>query len=58
MTYDPKTDSGERRIKLIVAWFDIWIGAYWNSQKRFLYILPIPCIGVRIRFPPLKGKED
>jgi hypothetical protein len=38
------------KIKPIFAWYDLWIGAYWNSEKRRLYILPFPCIGLVIQF--------
>lgn len=40
-------------LALIVAWYDLWVGAYidWSSDRppghrlQRLYILPIPCIG-------------
>lgn len=38
------------RIKPIFAWYDLWIGFYWNREKRRLYVLPLPCIGVVIQF--------
>ena len=37
-------------IKPIFAWYDVWIGAYWNREKHRLYILPLPCIGIVIQF--------
>jgi hypothetical protein len=37
-------------IKPIIAWYDLWIGFYWNREKRRLYVLPLPCIGVVIQF--------
>jgi len=43
------------RIKPIFAWYDLWVGIFWDRHKHHLYILPIPCIGVRLE---LKGKED
>lgn len=39
-------------IKPIFAWYDLWIGVYWDAGKRRLYILPIPCLGVVIQFGP------
>lgn len=37
-------------IRPIVAWYDIWVGFFWDQGKRRLYILPIPCIGIVIQF--------
>jgi hypothetical protein len=37
-------------IKPIFAWYDLWVGAFWNRADRKLYVLPIPCIGFVISF--------
>jgi len=42
------------RIKFIFAWYDLWIGAFWD-KKGFLYLFPIPMIGIKIDFR--KGTE-
>lgn len=34
----------------VVAWWDLWIGAYWDRKRRWLYLLPVPMIGVVIKF--------
>lgn len=38
-------------VKPLFAWYDLWIGIFWDSRKRKLYILPLPCVGVVIEFP-------
>jgi hypothetical protein len=38
-------------VKFIFAWYDLWVGIFWDSRKRKLYILPVPCVGVTIEFP-------
>jgi hypothetical protein len=34
------------KIKPVLAWYDLWVGAFWDRAKRKLYILPLPCIGI------------
>lgn len=36
------------RIRPMFAWDDLWVGAFWDGQKRRLYVFPLPCLGVRI----------
>ena len=37
------------RIEPFFAWYDAWIGAYWDRRKRVLYILPVPFFGLRVK---------
>lgn len=47
------------KIKLIFAWYDFRIGAFYDQKKRTLYISPIPMVGLKIRFgEPLIQPED
>lgn len=38
------------KIKPFVAWYDCWIGLYWDRKKKWLYFLPLPCVGLKIKF--------
>ncbi len=38
------------KIKPLFAWYDLWIGAYWDRQAQRLYILPVPCLGFVLNF--------
>lgn len=38
------------RIEPIFAWYDLWVGAYWDKANKRLYVLPMPCFGVVIDF--------
>jgi hypothetical protein len=37
-------------VKPIFAWYDLWVGAFWDRKGRKLYILPLPMVGVVIEF--------
>ncbi len=32
------------------AWFDLWIGIYFDLSKKRVYVLPVPCFGVVIEY--------
>lgn len=32
----------------MIAWYDAWIGVYYDRAKHRLYIFPLPCIGLRV----------
>ncbi len=34
------------KVKAIFAWYDFWVGAFYDRGKRRLYIFPVPCIGL------------
>lgn len=36
-------------IRPMFAWYDMWVGAFWDSRKRRLYIFPVPMLGVVIQ---------
>ncbi|MDF2485663.1 MAG: hypothetical protein K0R46_1831 [Herbinix sp.] len=36
------------KIKLIVTWYDIWIGIFIDRTKKAVYIFLVPCIGIKI----------
>jgi hypothetical protein len=36
------------RISLSFAWYDLWIGAYIDRERRRLYVCPLPCLLVTV----------
>lgn len=43
------------RVRPIFAWYDLWVGAFWDRAKRRLYIFPVPCLGVVFEFGDRKS---
>lgn len=38
------------RISFICKWYDGWVGYFWDKDRKWLYLLPIPCIGIVLKF--------
>lgn len=41
--------------QLILAWYDFWIGLYYDVGHRTLYFLPFPMVVLRFQLP---GRQD
>ena len=39
------------RVRPMFAWYDLWVGAFYDRRKRTLYLFPVPMVGLRIQFP-------
>jgi hypothetical protein len=37
------------KAKMFFAWFDFWIGFYWDKEKRALFFAPLPCLVFKIK---------
>lgn len=38
------------RVRPIFAWYDFWVGFFWDQKKKRLYFFPIPMLGVYFQF--------
>lgn len=45
-----------KRIKFIFAWYDLWIGLFFSTKKKLIYIFPIPCLGIIVSYCNHSGK--
>lgn len=43
------------KVEYLFAWYDLWIGFFWDRKKKWLYILPLPTCGIILKFD---GKEE
>src|ERR1700737_4798336 len=37
-------------IQPIFKWFDFWVGLFWDSKKRWLYVFYFPMCGIIFKF--------
>lgn len=35
-------------VSMFLAWYDFWVGLYWDRKNRALYICPLPCVVIKI----------
>lgn len=45
-------------VKHLFAWYDFWIGFYWDRKMRRLYVLPLPMLGFYVQFSTLESDES
>lgn len=38
------------KVRIFIAWFDLWVGAYWSARNKTLYICPLPCCVIALQF--------
>lgn len=37
-------------VRFLFAWYDMWMGVFWDRKNKWLYIFPIPMFGIVIEF--------
>jgi len=40
------------KVSAFFAWYDLWIGAYFDRSKRVLYVCPLPCCVLKLEIQP------
>ena len=36
------------RVRAKFAWYDIWVGVFWDRKSRILYVCPLPMLLIEI----------
>lgn len=37
------------QVSLFFAWYDLWMGCFWDRKTRALYICPLPCCVIKLK---------
>jgi hypothetical protein len=43
------------KLRARFAWYDMWIGAFWDRRARVLYLCPLPMLLLEVRFQDKSG---
>lgn len=46
------------KVSLLFAWYDLWVGLFYDKKKQWLYILPIPMFGIILKFNLFRNWMD
>ena len=38
------------RFRIILKWYDIWVGVFIDTKSQVIYVFPVPCLGLRIAY--------
>ena len=46
------------KVSIFFAWYDFWIGAYYDRAKRILYVCPFPMIVIKVTPAQRAGGDE
>jgi len=46
------------RVRPMFAWYDLWVGAFWDQRRRRLYVMLLPTLGFHVQFSTLESDDD
>jgi hypothetical protein len=44
--------------KFMFAWYDFWVGLFYDRQKSRLYVFPLPMLGVWLQIDKMIKEES
>ncbi len=45
-------------IRPMFAWYDFWIGVFYDRAKRKVYVMPLPCFGFVVTLANEPGQRN
>lgn len=50
---------GERfQVSGFLAWYDAWVGMFYDQKKKTLYVCPLPCVVLKVEQRPKSWPPD
>lgn len=40
------------KVRLFFAWYDMWVGVFYDRNKRRIYVFPVPMLGIVVQLRP------
>ncbi len=38
------------KVRFVFAWYDLWVGVYWDQAHRRLFVMVLPTLGFVVDF--------
>jgi hypothetical protein len=39
------------KIQFLFKWYDLWVGIFYDRKNRWIYLLPLPTVGIILKLP-------
>ena len=46
------------KVRPVFAWYDFWVGAFWDQRKQRLYVMLLPMFGFYMQLSTLESDES
>jgi hypothetical protein len=49
-TGEVSTRRARFKIVPMFAWYDCWLGMFWDNKQKLLYVFPVPMLGFKVGY--------